>query len=73
MRSILVNRLRIQGFIISDQLDVWPIALKELSRRVVDGTLKYQESIADGLDQAPAAFISLLSGGNVGKQLVKLS
>ncbi len=73
VRSILVNRLRIQGFIISDQLDVWPIALKELSRRVVDGTLKYQESIADGLDQAPSAFVSLLSGGNVGKQLVKLS
>lgn len=72
VRSILVNRLRIQGFIVSDHLDLWPQALKELGARVADGTLKYQETIAEGLEQAPQAFISLLSGGNVGKQLVKL-
>ena len=72
MRSILVNRLKVQGFIVSDHLDVWPQALKELGGRVVDGTLRYQETIAEGLAQAPDAFISLLAGGNVGKQLVKL-
>ena len=73
VRSILVNRLKVQGFIVSDHLDIWPQALKELGNRVVDGTLKYQETIADGLDQAPQAFIGLLGGGNVGKQLVKLA
>ena len=73
VRSILVNRLKIQGFIVSDHLELWPQALKELGARVSDGTLKYRETIAQGLDQAPQAFISLLSGGNVGKQLVKLS
>jgi NADPH-dependent curcumin reductase CurA len=72
VRSILVNRLKIQGFIISDQLDIWPQALKELGERVAAGRLKYQETIAQGLDKAPEAFIALLAGGNVGKQLVKL-
>lgn len=73
VRSILVNRLKIQGFIVSDHLDLWPQALKELGTRLVGGSLKYQESIAQGIDEAPQAFIGLLNGGNVGKQLVKLS
>ena len=72
VRSILVNRLKIQGFIVSDHPQDWPIALKELGRRVVDGSLKYRETIANGLENAPGAFIGLLAGGNVGKQLVKL-
>ena len=73
VRSILVNRLKLQGFIVSDHPDVWPTALKELGERVVGGTLKYRETIAEGLDSAPQAFIGLLAGGNVGKQLVKLA
>ena len=73
VRSILVNRLKVQGFIVSDHPDVWPTALKELGERVVGRTLKYRETIAEGLDSAPQAFIGLLAGGNVGKQLVKLA
>ena len=73
VRSILVNRLKVQGFIVSDHPDVWPTALKELGERVVGGTLKYRETIAEGLDSAPQACIGLLAGGNVGKQLVKLT
>lgn len=73
VRSILVNRLRIQGFIVSDHLDIWPRALEELGERVANGSLRYHETIAQGLEKAPEAFISLLSGGNLGKQLVKLA
>ncbi len=72
VRSILVNRLKIQGFIVSDHPEDWPLALKELGERVVGGTLKYRETVAKGLENAPQAFIGLLAGGNVGKQLVKL-
>jgi NADPH-dependent curcumin reductase CurA len=72
VRSSLVNRLKIQGFIVSDHPEDWPLALKELGERVVGGTLKYRETIADGLENAPQAFIGLLAGGNVGKQLVKI-
>jgi len=71
-RSVLTNRLKIQGFIVSEVPDAWPPALAELAQRVGDGTLKYRETVARGLDAAPAAFIGLLRGENFGKQLVQL-
>ena len=73
VRSILVNRLKVQGFIVSDHPEVWPQALKELGEKVVNGSLRYRETVAQGLEKAPEAFISLLAGGNLGKQLVKLA
>ncbi|UUX97258.1 NADP-dependent oxidoreductase [Aquabacterium sp. J223] len=69
---ILVNRMRIEGFIVSEHMQVWPEALKELGTLVAQGKLKYRESIAQGLESAPEAFIGLLKGRNFGKQLVKL-
>jgi NADPH-dependent curcumin reductase len=73
VRSILVNRLKVQGFIVGDHPADWPPALKELGERVVNGSLKYRETIADGLENAPQAFMGLLNGSNIGKQLVKLA
>jgi NADPH-dependent curcumin reductase CurA len=73
VRSLLVNRLLVQGFIVSDHLDEWPEALKELSGLVASGRLRYRETVAQGLESAPRAFIGLLRGENVGKQLVKVA
>ncbi len=70
---ILTARLRLEGFIVTEHMDVWPAALKELGDLVAGGSLKYRESIAEGLERAPEAFIGLLKGKNFGKQLVKLS
>jgi hypothetical protein len=72
VRALLVMRLKAQGFIVSEHMDVWPQALAELGRGVASGTLKYRESVAQGLAAAPAAFIGMLQGKNFGKQLVKL-
>jgi NADPH-dependent curcumin reductase CurA len=69
---ILTSRLKVQGFIVSEHPDAWPPALKELGAAVAAGKLRYRESIADGLENAPDAFIGLLKGRNFGKQLVKL-
>jgi NADPH-dependent curcumin reductase CurA len=69
---ILTNRMKVQGFIVSEHLPLWPQALGELGERVAKGTLKYRESIAQGIESAPEAFIGLLKGRNFGKQLVKL-
>ena len=69
---ILVNRMKIEGFIVSEHMDVWPEALKELAAGVASGKLKYRETVALGLEAAPEAFIGLLKGKNFGKQLVKL-
>jgi NADPH-dependent curcumin reductase CurA len=72
IRSLLVNRLTVTGFIVSDHMDLWPEALQDLGQHVASGALKYRESIAMGIENAPKAFIGLLSGENFGKQLVKL-
>jgi NADPH-dependent curcumin reductase CurA len=73
LRIILVNRIRMQGFIVSDDLSRWPEIIGELASRIASGKLKYRESIANGLESAPKAFIGLLKGENFGKQLVKVA
>jgi len=69
---ILINRMKVQGFIVSEHMDLWPQALKELGAGVASGKLKYRETVAEGIEAAPQAFIGLLKGRNFGKQLVKL-
>ena len=69
---ILINRMKIEGFIVSEQMQVWPQALAELGALVAGGQLRPRESIAQGLAAAPEAFLGLLKGKNFGKQLVKL-
>ena len=69
---ILQSRLRVEGFIVSEHMDVWPEALNELGTLVASGRLKYRETIAQGLAAAPEALLGLLRGRNFGKQLVKL-
>jgi NADPH-dependent curcumin reductase CurA len=69
---ILTNRMRIEGFIASEHMDIWPQALQELGKGVASGRLKYRETVAQGIENAPQAFLGLLKGKNFGKQLVKL-
>jgi hypothetical protein len=72
-QSILVNRIKVQGFIVSDRMELWAKALPELIGWVAAGKIKYRESVAQGIENAPRAFIGLLKGENFGKQLVKLA
>ncbi|MCL5742202.1 MAG: NADP-dependent oxidoreductase [Betaproteobacteria bacterium] len=69
---ILINRMKIEGFIVSEHMEVWPDALKELGTLVGTGKLRPRETIAQGIAAAPEAFLGLLKGKNFGKQLVKL-
>ncbi|MEG0200901.1 MAG: NADP-dependent oxidoreductase [Comamonas sp.] len=69
---ILVNRLKLEGFIVSEHMEVWADALTELGTLVATGKLRPRESISQGIASAPAAFLGLLKGKNFGKQLVKL-
>ncbi|MBA4112329.1 MAG: NADP-dependent oxidoreductase [Verminephrobacter sp.] len=69
---ILINRMKIEGFIVSEHMEVWPDALTELGTLVGTGKLRPRESIAQGIAAAPEAFLGLLKGKNFGKQLVKL-
>jgi NADPH-dependent curcumin reductase CurA len=69
---LLTQRLKVQGFIVSESPEVWPEALTQLGGLVAQKKLLYRESIAQGLENAPEAFLGLLKGKNFGKQLVKL-
>ncbi len=71
-RLLLTQRLRLQGFIVSEHMALWPQALKDLHDGVAEGRIKTRESISQGLESAPAALLGLLHGANFGKQLVKL-
>jgi NADPH-dependent curcumin reductase CurA len=72
IHKVLSMRLMVQGFIVSEHMDLWPQGLSELGELVATQQLKYRETIAQGLAAAPDAFIGMLRGKNIGKQLVKL-
>ncbi len=71
-RSVLIKQLSINGFIISNHFDRYPAFLAEIGPKVASGEIAHLEDIAEGLENAPAAFIGLLGGANLGKQIVKL-
>ncbi|MHA6263768.1 NADP-dependent oxidoreductase [Arenibacterium sp. CAU 1754] len=72
-RNILVKFLSVNGFIISNHWDRYPTFLGEIGPKVASGEVAYLEDIAEGLENAPAAFMGLLKGGNMGKQIVKVA
>ncbi len=72
-RSILVKQMSVNGFIISNHYDEYPTFLKEVAPLVATGQLAYLEDIVEGLENAPRAFMGLLEGRNIGKQIVKLT
>ena len=71
-RNVLVKRLRVEGFLIFDHDQRLEPFLQEVGPLVRDGALYYRESVAEGLEAAPAAFVAMLAGGNFGKQLVRI-
>jgi NADPH-dependent curcumin reductase len=71
-RWLLTSRLKLQGFIVSEHMQDWPQALQELAAGVASGKIRFRESVAQGLENAPTAFLGLLKGQNFGKQLVRL-
>ncbi|WP_299370744.1 NADP-dependent oxidoreductase [uncultured Tateyamaria sp.] len=71
-RTILVQHLNVQGFIISNHWDQMPAFLADVAPRVANGEIKVVEDIVQGLENAPGAFMGLLEGRNTGKLIVKL-
>ncbi|MCB5199071.1 NADP-dependent oxidoreductase [Loktanella sp. TSTF-M6] len=71
-RNILTRRLLVEGFIIFDHYHKFPDFVGQVAPMVADGTVKFREDVAEGLENAPQAFLDMLSGGNFGKQLVRV-
>jgi NADPH-dependent curcumin reductase len=72
LMAVVRKRLKIQGFIVSDQWSRWSEYRAMAAPLVSSGALKYREDIVDGLERAPEAFIGLLQGKNFGKLLIRL-
>lgn len=73
MGIIIQRRLKIQGFIVFDNPKLNMEFAQKASGWLAEGKLKYRETVAEGLENAPAAFIGMLKGENFGKQIVKIA
>ena len=72
MRAVLTMRVNMRGFIVRDHWDRFPEFLAEVGPLVATGEVKVKETVTEGLENAPEAFMALLTGGNFGKQIVKV-
>lgn len=70
---ILMKRLRVEGFIVTDFLPRFPEAATQLARWLLEGRLKSRETVVNGLESAPDALNKLFSGDNIGKLYIKLA
>jgi NADPH-dependent curcumin reductase CurA len=70
---LLVNRALMQGFIITDYAPRFSEGVAQLASWVAEGKLKYAETIVEGFENTPLAFIGLFTGDNLGKQIVKVA
>ncbi|HEX7775385.1 MAG TPA: NADP-dependent oxidoreductase [Parvibaculum sp.] len=68
----IMKSLKLQGFIVSNHFDVMPAFYAEMGKLIKAGKMKWQETVEDGIENAPKAFLKLFSGGNTGKMLVKI-
>ena len=69
---VVTKRLRLQGYIISDHFDRFSSFYQQAQEWVRDGRLRYRETVIEGIENAPGAFLGLLRGENIGKMLVKV-
>ena len=72
MAHVLVKRLTIKGFLIFDHLNDYSDFENEMKNWILDKKIKWKETVVEGIDNAPSAFIDLLNGKNIGKMLVKI-
>ena len=68
---LIVKRARVEGFLILDYAEQYREAQRQIAQWLVEGKVQYRETIVDGLENTPKAFIGLFHGDNLGKQLVR--
>src|SRR5215469_1708280 len=70
---LLVKQARAEGFLVPQFMDRWPDGIKQMAAWLREGKMRYHEDIEQGIENAPRAFIGMLKGENLGKQLVKIA
>jgi len=69
---LLIHKATMQGFIITQYMNRFAEGIAQLAQWFMSGKLKHAESIVEGFENTPRAFIGLFSGENLGKQVVKI-
>ncbi len=72
LMSLIVKRVRLQGFMISDHQDAFDAFRRQMEEWLAAGQVRTREAVAEGLESAPAAFIAMLEGCNTGKSIVRI-
>ncbi len=72
MANFVTRRLRMQGFIVSDHWDRMPAFVQDMAGWIREGKIHWEQTVVEGIEHAPDAFIGLFRGENLGKMLVKL-
>jgi len=71
--QIVGKSLKLEGFIVSNHLDIIPDFYAEMAKLIGSGKMKTEQTVEEGIENAPKAFLNLFSGANFGKMLVKIS
>jgi hypothetical protein len=71
--QLISKRARAEGFLVGDFQQRYPEAMSRMAGWIRDGRLKYHEDIAEGIENAPRAFLDMMRGKNLGKQLVRIA
>ena len=71
--QLIVKQAKVEGFLVRQFSDRYEEAYKQLGNWLRDGKIRYRETVAEGIENAPKAFIGMLEGHNIGKQLVKIA
>jgi NADPH-dependent curcumin reductase CurA len=72
LTTLIGKRLLLKGFIVSDHYDRLPQFTRDMNRWILEGKIVWKETIFEGIENAPGAFIGLFSGENLGKMLVRV-
>ena len=70
---VVSKRLRIEGFIVSDSQEMKEDFIRDMTQWMLEGKIKYRETVADGIEQTPQAMLDMFQGKNFGKQVVKVA
>jgi NADPH:quinone reductase len=70
--QLVIKQAKIEGFLVRQFADRYDEAYRQLGNWLRDGKIRYRESVIEGIENAPKAFIGMLEGRNIGKQLVKI-